>query len=161
LPAPSDIIKIKSRPSGRTCVFFDEAAAACRVYTHRPSECHALDCRDTRQIEAVYEKDRLTRRDLLEGVAGLWDLVLDHQERCAYEKVLPLADAVRRRTRPDAVDDLLYLVRYDLHLRDLVVRQGGTEPDMLDFLFGRPLTEPLRSLGIGIRQEAGRLVVNP
>ena len=29
LPAPTDIIKIKSRPGGRTCVFYDEEAAAC------------------------------------------------------------------------------------------------------------------------------------
>ena len=78
-------------PGGRTCVFYDEGAAACRVYTHRAAECRALNCRDTREIEAIYEKDRLTRRDLLEGVSGLWELVADHQQQCAYDLVLPLA----------------------------------------------------------------------
>ena len=68
--AASDIIKIKSRPGGRVCAFYDEATAACRVYTYRPAECRALNCRDTRDIETIYEKERLTRRDLLEGVSA-------------------------------------------------------------------------------------------
>lgn len=159
LPAPTDIIKIKSRSGGRVCVFHDEVTAACTVYTHRPAECRALNCRDTRGIEAIYEKNRLTRKELLEGVAGLWELVEDHQMRCSYDTILPLAEEVRKQTRADAVQELLYLVRYDLHFRDLVVQKGGTDPEMLDFLFGRPLTVTLKSFGIEIRQKEGKLVI--
>jgi Fe-S-cluster containining protein len=95
LPAAGDIIKVRSRTGGRTCVYYDLPNAACRIYARRPLECRVLDCRDTRAIEAVYEKERLTRRDLLEGVSALWELVAEHQRQCAYEKILPLAQAVR------------------------------------------------------------------
>ena len=158
LPAPTDIIRIKSRPGGRTCVFYDEEAAACSVYTHRAAECRALDCRDTLEIESLYDKDRLTRKDLLEKVPWLWELVEDHQQRCSYGLVLPLAAEVRDKARAEALEELLYLVRYDLHLRQLVVEKGGVDAGMLDFLFGGPLTETLKSLGVKIRQEAGKLV---
>jgi len=159
LPAATDIIKIKARPGGRTCAFYDEAAAACRVYTYRPAECRVLNCRDTRDIEAIYEKERLTRRDLLEGVSALWELVDDHQRQCAYEELLPLAGALRREKSESDEEALLYRVRYDLHLRDVVTRKGGIDPDMLDFLFGRPLTVTLNGFGIDFRQTDGRLSI--
>ncbi len=161
MPAVTDILKIKPRPGGRACVFYDEKAAACSVYAHRPVECRALDCRDTRAIEAIYRKDRLTRQDLLQGESGLWELVADHQRRCSYGLVLPLAAEVRRKSRGGALDELLYLVRYDLHLRGLLVEKGATDPDMTDFLFGTALITVLRGLGVRIRQEQGRLVAEP
>jgi Fe-S-cluster containining protein len=159
LPAPGDIIKVKSLPGRRTCAFYGERAAACKIYARRPVECRALDCNDTREIEAIYRKDRLTRKDLLQSVPGLWELVEDHQQRCSWERVLPLAAEVRRSGQRETVEELLYLVRYDLHLRDLVVENGGTDADLLDFLFGTPLISVLKGLGVRIRQSAGRLVV--
>ena len=158
LPASSDIIKIKPRPGGRACVLYDPETAACRVYTHRPTECRVLNCRDTRALEAIYDKDRLTRKDLLEGVAGLWDLVVEHQSQCAWEAVLPRLEAVRNRDET-AMQKVLYRVRYDLQLRDLVTRQGQTDPDLLDFLFGRPMTVILKPMGVVIRQTDGKLSI--
>ena len=70
----------------------------------------------------------------------------------------PWLQRCRKKPVAEALDELLYLVRYDLHLRQLVVEKGGLDSDMLDFLFGCPLTETLKSLGIKIRQEAGKLV---
>jgi hypothetical protein len=37
-----------------------------------------------------------------------------------------------------------------------VVEQGGMDPEMLDFLFGRPLTKTLPSYGITVRQDGTR-----
>ena len=35
-PAGSDIIKIKGKGTSWTCLFFDEAQAACTIYDNRP-----------------------------------------------------------------------------------------------------------------------------
>ena len=77
LPAASDIIKIKGQKDSWTCAFFNENE--CTIYDNRPLECRLLTCWDTREIEKVYSKNRLTRKDLLSAVEGLWDLIEEHQ----------------------------------------------------------------------------------
>ena len=71
-PVTQEIIKIKGKPGRWTCLFFDDSTKGCGIYADRPLECRALNCRDTRQIERVYEGTRLTRKDLLSGIEGLW-----------------------------------------------------------------------------------------
>jgi Fe-S-cluster containining protein len=145
-----DLIKIKGRGGTWACCQFDEARSACRIYAHRPLECRALACRDTSGIEAAYGEPRLTRRDLLSGIEGLWELIEEHQRRCDHGLIRRLledsgpagADAQRRA--------LAEMIRYDEELRRMVVARGGLETGMTDFLFGRPLRQ---SLG-GLRRHA-------
>jgi Fe-S-cluster containining protein len=141
-PSVTDIIRIKSIHDGRSeCVYYDPAKKGCLIYHHRPSECDALQCWDTRKIEAVYNCRRLTRRHLLSGVQGLWDLVTHHQERCDYAHIADLADRIRQRRRSEAAEkELLELIRFDGHLRQVTLERGNLDPGMLDFLFGRPLS---------------------
>ena len=53
---------------------------------------------------------------------------------------------------------MLEIIRYDAEIRKLVVARGGLDPEMLDFLFGRPLTKTLENYGIKIRQEGKKFV---
>lgn len=53
-----DIIKIKEDKNSRACVFFEERGNRCGIYENRPEECRALKCWDTREIEAIYSKNR-------------------------------------------------------------------------------------------------------
>lgn len=136
-----DVIKIKGCGGAWTCCLFDQARSACRIYAHRPLECRALSCRDTRGIEAAYARPRLTRGDLLAGIEGLWDLIETHQRRCDHGRIRRLlagsgAVAAQRR-------ELEEIIRYDEEIRRLVVARGGLQADMTDFLFGRPLRRPL------------------
>ena len=158
MAASQDIVKIRSRPGGRACIYLDGRANACTIYDHRPLECRVLDCRDTTAIEAVYRIQRLSRQDLLGDVAGLWDLVIEHEQRCSAARIVTLADDWRRDPggRLSSEQQLLEMVGYDRTLRQLLVEKGRMAAGLLDFVFGRPLTVVLRSLGLEVhRMENG------
>jgi len=153
MPVDSDIIKIKGRKDSWICRFFDEVKRVCTIYDDRPRECRALKCWDTRELEQVYAINRLTRNDLVSEVEGLWDLIKDHQARCAYEKIQRLVKDLAGSSRNNARRKLLEIINYDAEIRKLVVSGGGLDSEMLDFLFGRPLIETLGNYGVRVRQE--------
>jgi len=84
IPAPSDIIKIKSGLTDTTCTHYDEKGSGCSIYEHRPMECRLLECWNTGEFEKQYASDRLTRKDLLPESNDLWLMVVDHDKRCDY-----------------------------------------------------------------------------
>ena len=155
-PLDRELVKIKGRTGSWTCRFYDRDGRGCGIYAHRPLECRVLNCRDTRRIEAVYAKRCLTREDLLAGVQGLWDLVADHETRCAYDRLGELVgQGVDARTGQLAGETgILEMMRYDTHLRRLVVETGHMDATMLDFIFGRPLSETIVMYGIRLEKTA-------
>ncbi|MBW2054328.1 MAG: YkgJ family cysteine cluster protein [Deltaproteobacteria bacterium] len=153
LPAASDIIKIKAQKDSLACIFFNERENECTVYDNRPLECRALKCWDTREIEKIYSKNRLTRKDLLSNVEGLWGLVEDHQKRCSYEALTLFIDILKKEKKDGALKDILDIIEYDAQIRELVVQKGGLDPEMTDFIFGRPITETIRIYGFKIKKQ--------
>ena len=147
-----DIIKIKGKPSSWECVFFQEKDRACQIYDHRPLECRVLKCWDTREIEAVYEKDRLTRQDILAGIEGLWELIQEHEKQCAHDAINHAIQDLDGPFAKQAQEVLAGAVHYDNAIRRLVIENGSVEPDMIEFLFGRPLTVTLKSAGYSIQR---------
>ena len=148
-PVSSDIIKIKEKNDSWICIFFDESQSACAIYENRPLECRALKCWDTRELEDLYAKKRLTRADLISEIEGLWSLIKDHQQRCNYEIIQKLVDAIK--TNPGdakARQKLSAIIQFDTEIRKLVVSNAGLESEMLDFLFGRPLTRTIKKMGL-------------
>ena len=148
-PVSSDIIKIKEKNDSWICIFFDESQSACAIYENRPLECRALKCWDTRELEDLYAQKRLTRADLISDIEGLWSLIKDHQQRCNYEIIQKLVDAIK--TNPGdakARQKLSAIIQFDTEIRKLVVSNAGLEPEMLDFLFGRPLTRMITKMGL-------------
>jgi Fe-S-cluster containining protein len=156
-PVESDIIKIKGKEDSWICIFFDEIKKGCTIYNDRPLECRALKCWDTRKLEQIYATTRLTRKDLVSQVKGLWDLIEDHQTRCDYNKIQPLIKDLTGSKRTRARRKLIEIIRYDAEIRNLVISKGGLDADMLDFLFGRPLTQTLGNYGIKIHQEGTKI----
>jgi Fe-S-cluster containining protein len=154
-PLTDEIIKIKGQPGRWTCLFFDQKTRGCGIYDHRPLECRVLNCRDTRQIEKVYETARLTRRDLLSGVDGLWDMVEAHEQHCSYGGLKSLAREVRRDGRPKQEEAILEIIRYDAYVRRLTSEKGGMDGQMLDFIFGRPLVDTIKMFDLALKREAG------
>jgi Fe-S-cluster containining protein len=155
LPAASDIIKIKGQKNSLACIFFNEKENECTIYDNRPLECRALKCWDTREIEKIYSKNRLTRKDLLSNVEGLWDLVEDHQKQCSYEKLTLFIDILKKGQKDKALKGILDIIKYDAQIRELVVQKGGLDPEMTDFIFGRPITETIRIYGFKIKKQNG------
>jgi len=140
-PAETDIIKIKGRGGQWTCRFLVEKDNRCGIYDHRPLECRALNCQDTRQIEKIYDTNRLTRKDLLENVPGLWDVIQEHQHHCDYGRIYKLREQLKRNPADKtAAQNLRELIAYDSLIRERLSKKGNMDPDLMDFLFGRPLT---------------------
>lgn len=155
-PMAEEIVKIKGQDGRWTCLFYDRQEHGCRIYDHRPLECRVLNCRDTGPIEKIYNKGRLTRRDLLATVAGLWELIEEHEQRCSYAQ---LGARVREGTLENDVlkkeESILETLRYDAHVRQLAVEKGGLDAELLAFVFGRPLTETIRMFGIDLIRKNG------
>ena len=156
-PLEDEIIKIKGQNGRWTCRFYDPQEHGCRIYAHRPLECRVLNCRDTSRIEKIYAVKRLTRQDLLANIQGLWELIEEHELRCRYAD---LAAQVREGTGAESEDlkqerAILETLRYDAHFRKLAVTKGGLDPGMLDFVFGRPLTETIRMFDVRLIRKSG------
>lgn len=138
----SELIKIKGQGRAWTCVYFDKKEGGCRIYEHRPLECRLLKCWDTRDIEAAYSQNRLTRKDIFSGIPALWSLIADHDLRCSHETVQNLLDSKSRAE--DSNHGVREMVEYDRSIRMLVVEKAGVDSKMLDFIFGRALSEVIR-----------------
>lgn len=160
-PVASELIKIKGQGRSWTCRYYHERSQGCTIYKDRPLECRVLNCRDTAAIEAVYDHQRLTRKDLLVELPHLWDLVTEHEKKCDYRVLGELAVQVKGRPHRAAADSLAEMVGYDLHLRALITERGKPDPILLDFLFGRPLTDTLPGFGLQSHQKGGKLVISP
>lgn len=145
-PAATDIIKIKgAAENDATCCFLDQEQVECRIYDNRPIECRKLTCWDTRAVTAIYEKERLTRDHLLSRLPGLYDLVAEHQERCGYAHVARYAKLIHKENcPPNMIEELLAIIRYDQSLRQVTVERTRLDPGLLEFLFGRPMSETIR-----------------
>jgi hypothetical protein len=143
--ASGDIIKIKGGSGTWACRFLEDGPHACRIYADRPLECRTLTCWNTAGIERVYAIGRLTREDLISSIAGLWGLVIEHQERCDVERIRRLQMSADGPPAGRRARELAEIIRYDTELRNLVVCRAGLEAGMTDFLFGRPLQQVLRA----------------
>ncbi len=152
LPVNSEVIKIKGKTDSRICTFFDERTLRCRIYAERPLECRLLKCWDTAAIESMYERDRLSRRDLLAGVAGLWDLLVEHERRCSYDGLAKRVARLKQSPHKSRVGDFGEIVAYDRQVRQLAVERGLLEPEKLDFLFGRPLDQTMVMFDLRVRR---------
>ena len=159
VPVESDVIKIKGQDDSWTCLFFDDRHKSCTIYHDRPLECRVLKCWDTLEFEQMYAKHRLTREDLISAVDGLWDLVRSHQERCDYDHIRSLIENLAGNRKNEVRRELAEIIQYDIEIRQLVVAKGNMDPEMLEFLFGRPLTKTLPKYGIRIRQQGEKILI--
>ena len=154
VPLDREIVKVKGRGSGWTCIFYDRQAKACSIYKHRPLECVDLKCWDLRDLEDIYDRDRITRGHLISEKSALWEIIADHEKRCAVSLLDELSSAMETRDRKEAAERINVLVRYDQAVRDLMRERVGLGEDELDFLFGRPLPRILRQFGTLSRLKA-------
>ncbi|CAN2041602.1 Zinc/iron-chelating domain-containing protein [Candidatus Magnetomoraceae bacterium gMMP-15] len=142
IPLNQEIIKLKGRSGGWTCIFFENQTNKCSIYQNRPVECSALKCWDTRDIEELYAIDRLNRSVMISKDSWLWELIKDHEKKCSYAKVKQL---MLEKISQKARKKLSEIIAYDFHIRSLITEKAGIDPLNSDFLFGRPLkvTVPL------------------
>lgn len=142
-PLTEEIIKIRGRGTSWSCILLDTSDNRCTIYDHRPVECRTLKCWDTRELEAIYNVNRLTRKDLMLNVTGLWELIEGHEDRCAYHRVEDYRGALDHLEKESELKKISEIIRYDAELRRLVVEKAGIDPGITDFIFGRPMADTL------------------
>lgn len=139
----TEIIKIRSGSGSGACMFFRDSENACGIYESRPSECRAMQCRDTTAIIAMHAKNRLCRKDLFGDVGWLWEIIEAHESECGFEEINRLIGQ-RRAGNSSASRQLSKRISYDRALRDVTVERAGLEKGMLDLVFGLPLERVLQ-----------------
>jgi Fe-S-cluster containining protein len=148
-----ELIKVKGQSGKWTCTFFEIANTQCRIYIHRPAECRALQCWNTAEFAKAHKDEHLTRQHLLTGMAGLWDVIVDHEERCAYAKIKHWVAQLEGNQHQVMMQNIIEAVRYDKAIRNLIVEKGNLDPGMTDFLFGRSLVQTMPMFGIHVRKD--------
>ncbi len=156
--AETDIIKIKGSENSWACFYLNSEDNSCQVYETRPLECRSLKCWDTRDIENVYRVDRLERRDLVSGVEGLWQFIEDHQQDCSYQKISQLLESGQGKLEGEAKETVLEMIKYDLAVRPMIIKQGQLDPNLIDFLLGRPLIETIGLFGLDIQKKGNSYI---
>jgi len=160
-PLEDEIIKIKPARGTQACIFYDSTLKACSIYKSRPVECRVMKCWDTGEIEALYSADRLTRRHVIPSDSGLWKLIHAHEDRCGFARVLSLVRELGSRAEGENLESLMDMLNYDLYLRPMVAEKTSIGAEDLDLVFGRPLHEAVKVLGLRVEVEDGRHVVRP
>lgn len=150
ISAPSDIIRIKSRESSSTCAFFNPEYNQCTIYDKRPLECRILECWNTRKIEEIYDKGRISRQELLTNTPPLIDLVEYHENRCAYQIIKKLIHQLNQGDKKNALENIREILAFDNHLRLLAIEKSICKTDIIDFLFGSPLQKTLQRMGLKV-----------
>ena len=148
ISAPSDIIRIKSRESSNTCVFFNPETNSCTIYEKRPLECRILECWNTGEIERRYDKGRLSRSELFSDTPHIKDLVAYHENRCAYRIIKELIRRVNQDNDKKVFESIREILAFDNHFRLLAIEKSICKEEIIDFLFGLSLEKNLPRMGL-------------
>ncbi|MBC16639.1 MAG: zinc/iron-chelating domain-containing protein [Desulfovibrio sp.] len=149
LPLETEILKIKGRDNGWTCINFSPDGQNCGIYETRPLECELLFCLEPEALSAVYDKTRLTRASLLPENHPLLELIEEHDKQCS--PILMEETAKKAREGDDEAGvKLKEIVLFDMEVRRLVAEKSGTNADITEFLFGRPLRVLLGTMNIKV-----------
>jgi len=116
----------------------------------RPLECRILECWNTAKIEAIYQRERLCRQELLSLTPHLKDLVAYHESRCAYREVKKCIHRLKQGENKHVLDNLYEMLSFDNHIRSLVMEKSICKEDNMDFLFGLPLEKTLPRMGLTV-----------
>ncbi|GAB6038174.1 hypothetical protein JCM15519_27330 [Fundidesulfovibrio butyratiphilus] len=137
-----EIIKIGGENGAQACRFHRPERQECSIHEKRPIECRALDCRDTRAIEALYDKDRLCRAALVNTQSALWEIVAFHERTFSAIHAVSLARRIVAGDRA-AEHELADLARREADFRMAFAERFDNPPGEMDFLFGRSLAQVL------------------
>ncbi|MBO6003318.1 MAG: YkgJ family cysteine cluster protein [Mailhella sp.] len=158
VPLPAEIVKIApssgARPDDWACRFLT-GDNRCFIHGSKPAECQALFCEDPSALLSMQDHERLDRLGILQGLdapAWLAESVESHESRCSYARLAELAENMD--SDGEARRAFLETVEYDRQFRGLVAEKGRVRPEMLDFLFGRPLLKTIIMFGIDARRNA-------
>ncbi len=159
-PAKEEIVKIREKPSGRICFFYENWDKSCSIYESRPLQCRRQECWNPEAAEEARDIP-LARQRLLQSVQSLWEVIQRHEEKCSHSE---FNRAVTRlaATHGQTVDEVLDILRFDHHVREFIAEKLGMDSQAMDFFFGRPLGESLHAYGLKVKEQPdGSFLLTP
>jgi Fe-S-cluster containining protein len=148
-----EMIKIKGEGDSWSCMFYDEEENACKIYQDRPAECRALQCWDLKSLREAMTRPGLQRADLMDPDDGLRRIIEAHEEKCAYATLDESVKGLQGTDSEGAAEKILDLLQYDAYLRPFLAEKLKMDPNVMDFLFGRPLKTTIRMHGLCVKEE--------
>ncbi len=146
VPLEVDVVKIAPAISSQehdwTCRFLitQHKSTSCALHGKHPAECRALLCKDPEPLLALPADGRQTRKQLREFLKKpeWWDELIDtHAQQCDLNKIAECLEKMEEDEK--AKEELLAIIAFDNSFRELVLEKTDITPELLPFLFGRPL----------------------
>jgi len=156
-----EMIKIKGQGKTWSCTFYDAEKSTCTIYEDRPRECRALKCWDLRHLKEVMDTPLLQRKDLINPGDGILKIIDAHEERCSYTALESKVKELQKTNADKAVEKILDILQYDDYMRPFVVEKLSIDLEVMDFLFGRPLTKTIHMFGLRVEQAGNTFVLLP
>lgn len=151
-PVPVELLKVRGKDGGWTCLFFNEPQNNCTIYAHRPTTCRILQCRQPEALLATIYQNTLRRADLINPGDPILAEIERHEQACPGRA---FADLLAGAEKPAALSLLTELVQTDLAIRAEIAEKTGISPKLESFLFGRPFFKQLAGSGIESVAENG------
>ncbi len=165
----SEIIKIKNKQDSTACLFYLPEQKSCAIYLQRPVECRVLECSNPEPLKAMYNTQRLTRRDLLPDGHPLLELMAAHDEFCSPIRLKALAQQVFEGSTQNIdkididkidIDEIGEMLQYDQEMRTLLPQRSGLPESTVLFFLGRPLAELLGAFGLRVEQRQSSIILH-
>ena len=149
--AREEIIKVRERPERGGCIFYSGPDRGCAIYEQRPSQCRALKCWDDTEFLQVYGGPRAARREIIDD-ENLLRVISEHEKRCSYSLLESYVRRIRREGE-GPVRKILEILRFDHRIRLLIPQKLPVDPDEINLILGRPLTETISMFGLKVVNE--------
>jgi len=141
---PVELIKVKQQQGTTQCIFYQADRGRCAIYQHRPLQCRVQACWDPGQLERLWQRRKLSRRDLFQQNREVLNLLQSHEERCGVEQLYLACQRFRETGGRQGGEQLLAMLQADAHWRASFAESLPQRAAEMDFLFGRPLMELIK-----------------
>jgi len=156
-----EMIKIKGQDETWSCIFYDSEHSTCEIYQDRPGECRAMKCWDLRHLKEVMDTSLLQRKDLINPGDGILKIIDAHEERCSYTGLESKVKELQKTNVDKAVEKIIDILQYDDYMRPFIAEKLSIDLEVMDFLFGRPLTKTIHMFGLRVEQEGNTFTLVP
>ena len=117
------------------CTFYLPENNACAIYIDRPMECWIQLCSDPEPFKKIYQKDRLTRKDIFSPDSPLLELIEYHETNCPLTDLPQSFDDLTKTIQ----EDLKKMIQFEYHFRYTLYQQTGMQQNDMNFVLGRPI----------------------
>ncbi|MEW6067661.1 MAG: YkgJ family cysteine cluster protein [Nitrospirota bacterium] len=150
-PAPQELIKVRGKDEGWSCLFYNEKKAACTIYKNRFIECRLLKCWDTSDLISIMGKDTITRSDIINPDDPIVDVIKTQERECSYNEIENLISNISGGINKSlSLEKLREIIQKDISIRSFSIKELGLKKDLELFIFGRPLFKVLSDLGLSL-----------